>query len=88
MKKLKKSGENGETEVAIATPQDRNNSFEPRIVEKHQRILVDNLEKQTIAMYGMGTAYGTYKSIYRRCTVRIIHPDYQRDHPQGGPKGQ
>lgn len=43
-------------EVTIATPQDRNSSFEPKIVEKRQRILADNLEKQIIAMYGMGNS--------------------------------
>jgi transposase-like protein len=43
-------------EVTIATPQDRDSSFEPKIVEKRQRILADNLEKQIIAMYGMGNS--------------------------------
>jgi transposase-like protein len=43
-------------EVTIATPQDRNSSFEPQIVEKRQRILADNLEKQIIGMYGMGNS--------------------------------
>ncbi|WP_114747726.1 IS256 family transposase [Pleomorphovibrio marinus] len=43
-------------EVTISTPQDRNSSFEPKIVEKRQRILADNLEKQIIAMYGMGNS--------------------------------
>lgn len=41
-------------EVTIETPQDRHSNFQPQIVEKRQRILADNLEKQIIAMYGMG----------------------------------
>lgn len=43
-------------EVTIDTPQDRNSSFEPQIVEKRQRILANNLEKQIIAMYGLGNS--------------------------------
>lgn len=43
-------------EVTIATPQDRNSSFEPQIVEKRKRILADNLEKQIIGLYGMGSS--------------------------------
>ncbi len=43
-------------EVEIETPQDRHSSFEPQIVEKRQRILADNLEKQIIAMYGLGNS--------------------------------
>ncbi|UII27536.1 IS256 family transposase [Fulvivirga maritima] len=43
-------------DVEINTPQDRHSSFEPRIVEKRQRILADNLEKQIIAMYGLGNS--------------------------------
>lgn len=43
-------------EVQIETPQDRHSSFEPQIVEKRQRILADNLEKQIIAMYGLGNS--------------------------------
>lgn len=43
-------------EVRIETPQDRHSNFEPQIVEKRQRILADNLEKQIIAMYGLGNS--------------------------------
>lgn len=43
-------------EVQIETPQDRHSSFEPQIIEKRQRILADNLEKQIIAMYGLGNS--------------------------------
>ncbi|WP_460545825.1 IS256 family transposase, partial [Echinicola sediminis] len=43
-------------EVEIETPQDRHSSFEPKIVEKRQRILADNLEKQIIGMYGLGSS--------------------------------
>ncbi|UCS91650.1 IS256 family transposase [Echinicola marina] len=43
-------------EVEIETPQDRHSSFEPKIVEKRQRILADNLEKQIIGMYWLGSS--------------------------------
>src|SRR5690554_1573465 len=43
-------------EVTIETRQDRHSSFKPQIIEKRQRILADNLEKQIIAMYGMGNS--------------------------------
>ena len=43
-------------EVTIQTPQDRHSSFEPKIVEKRQRVLADNLEKQVLAMYGLGNS--------------------------------
>ena len=42
--------------VEIETPQDRNSSFEPQIVEKRHHILSDSLEKQIIGMYGLGTS--------------------------------
>lgn len=43
-------------EVTIETPQDRKSSFEPKIIEKRQRILADSLEDQIIALYGMGSS--------------------------------
>src|SRR5690554_4334564 len=43
-------------EVTIETPQDRHSSFKPQIIEKRQRILADNLEKQIMAMHGMGNS--------------------------------
>lgn len=43
-------------DVTISTPQDRHSTFEPEIVEKRQRILANNLEKQIIGMYGLGNS--------------------------------
>lgn len=43
-------------EVTIDTPEDRHSSFEPKLIEKRQRILADNLEDQIIALYGMGSS--------------------------------
>lgn len=54
--KGQKTVKSGDGEVTISTPQDRDSSFEPEIVEKRQRILANNLEKQIIAMYGLGNS--------------------------------
>ena len=54
--KGRKTVKSSHGEVEIETPQDRHSSFQPQIVEKRQRILADNLEKQIIAMYGLGNS--------------------------------
>lgn len=51
-----KTVKSGLGEVKLDTPQDRNSSFEPKIIEKRQRILADSLEDQIIALYGMGSS--------------------------------
>jgi len=38
----------------IATPTDRNSSFEPEIVKKRQTILAENLSEKIIGLYGLG----------------------------------
>ncbi|MBD3631291.1 IS256 family transposase [Cyclobacterium sp.] len=54
--KGRKTVKSSHGEVDIETPQDRHSSFQPQIIEKRQRILADNLEKQIIAMYGLGNS--------------------------------
>lgn len=54
--KGKKTVKSQSGEVTIQTPQDRHSSFEPKIIEKRQRILADNLESQILAMYGLGNS--------------------------------
>ena len=41
----------------IDTPQDRKSNFEPRLIPKHETILADNLQKQIIALYAIGSSY-------------------------------
>jgi len=65
-------------EVTIKTPQDRQSRFKPEIVEKRQRILADNLEKQIIAMYGMGNSL--------RDISAHIKEMYDMDISNSGPK--
>lgn len=54
--KGRKTVKSSQGEVEIETPQDRHSSFQPQVIEKRQRILADNLEKQIIAMYGLGNS--------------------------------
>lgn len=42
--------------VTIATPQDRQSSFEPQIVRKRETVLADNLAPKIIGLYGLGTS--------------------------------
>lgn len=54
--KGRKTVKSNQGEVEINTPEDRHSSFQPQVVEKRQRILADSLEKQIIAMYGLGNS--------------------------------
>ncbi|MCB9245165.1 MAG: IS256 family transposase [Flavobacteriales bacterium] len=44
--------------VEIATPRDRNGSFEPELVPKRQRSLGVDLDRQILALYARGASYG------------------------------
>ena len=41
-------------QVEIATPRDRNGTFEPELIGKRQRTLGVDLDRQIIALYGPG----------------------------------
>ena len=41
----------------LNTPRDRDNSFSPQLVKKHQTTLNDELEQKIIALYGLGMSY-------------------------------
>lgn len=92
--KKEKTVKSSHGEVTIETPQDRDSSFRPQIIEKRQRILADNLEKQIIAMYGMGNSLRDISShiketcLCRQAGVRHRHlhicPErhHRPDHPE------
>lgn len=40
----------------LETPRDRESTFEPEIVRKRETVMADNLEKNIIGMYGLGTS--------------------------------
>ena len=52
----------------LETPRDRDGSFSPKIVKKHQTTLSDEIEQKIIALYGLGMSYndiaGHLKEIY------------------------
>lgn len=41
----------------LATPRDRNGSFEPQLVKKHQTSLCDEIEHKIIRLYALGMSY-------------------------------
>jgi len=41
----------------LATPRDRNGSFEPQMVKKHQTHMSDEIERKIISMFGLGMSY-------------------------------
>ncbi len=59
-KKNKRNGKGKKTvisslgEVEIETPQDRHSTFEPEIVKKRERILVESLSSKILSLYGKG----------------------------------
>ena len=40
--------------VEIATPQDRQSTFEPQIIKKRETVLADSLQEKIIGLYGLG----------------------------------
>lgn len=41
----------------LHTPRDREGSFSPQFVKKHQTIMSDELEQKILALYGLGMSY-------------------------------
>ena len=41
----------------LDTPRDRNGTFEPQIVKKHQTTISDEIEEKIVSMYGLGMSY-------------------------------
>jgi len=44
-------------EFELATPRDREGSFEPQIVKKHQTTINDEIEEKILSMYALGMSY-------------------------------
>lgn len=64
-KQIKSS--NGEFE--LSTPRDREATFEPQIVKKHQTTISDEIKEKILSMYGLGMSYSNItkhiEDIYR-----------------------
>lgn len=41
----------------LDTPRDRDGSFEPQLVKKHQTHLTDEMERKIVALFSLGTSY-------------------------------
>jgi len=46
----------------LDTPRDRNGSFEPQLVKKHQTHLTDSIERKILSLYGLGMSYQSVQS--------------------------
>ncbi len=53
-KRIKGSSEGS---FELETPRDRNGTFEPQIVKKHQTTISDEIEEKILSMYGHGMSY-------------------------------
>ena len=58
-KKRVKSSSGG---FELNTPRDRNGSFEPQLVKKHQTHLTDSIERKILSLYGLGMSYQSVQS--------------------------
>lgn len=54
-KKTIKSTSSGNFE--LETPRDRDGSFEPQLIKKHQTTVSDEIEEKILSMYGLGMSY-------------------------------
>lgn len=59
--KTKKIVKSNYGEFELETPRDRDASFEPKIVEKRQIILNEEIENKIISLYGLGNSYNDIK---------------------------
>ena len=59
-KKTIKDLSNGSFE--LETPRDRNGTFEPQIVKKHQTTISNEIEEKILSMYGLGMSYSDISS--------------------------
>ncbi len=53
----KKQPKSSDGAFELSTPRDRESSFEPQIVKKHQTTISDEIEEKILSMYGLGMSY-------------------------------
>ena len=51
-------------EVEIATPRDRDGSFDPQLIPKRKRTLGEDLDRQIIALYAKGSSYSDIRDFF------------------------
>jgi len=59
-------------EFELATPRDREGSFEPQIVKKHQTTISDEIEEKILSMYALGMSYKDIKSPSQKKLFEIM----------------
>ena len=52
-----KTMKSSDGEFQLDTPRDRNGSFEPEIVKKHQTHMSDELENKMLSLFALGNSY-------------------------------
>ena len=60
--KSKKTIKSLDGKFELETPRDRDGTFSPQIVKKHQTTLSDEIERKIIALYGLGMSYNDMAS--------------------------
>jgi len=55
--KSKKTVKSASGAFELETPRDRDGTFEPKLVKKHQRTVSDEIEAKILSMYAIGTSY-------------------------------
>ena len=55
--KSSKRMKSGVGEFELEVPRDRNGTFEPQIVKKHQRNMSDQIEEKILSLYALGNSY-------------------------------
>jgi len=55
--KSKKTMKSSVGEFELEVPRDRNNSFEPQMVKKHQTHISEQLEEKMLSLYALGNSY-------------------------------
>jgi transposase-like protein len=53
----KKQIKSSDGEFELSTPRDREATFEPQIIKKHQTTISDEIEEKILSMYGLGMSY-------------------------------
>src|SRR3569832_405378 len=48
--------------VDISAPRDRNSTFEPQTIPKHQRSVSEDIDKKILSLYGAGMSYSDIQS--------------------------
>jgi putative transposase len=73
--KLTKTVQSPHGSFELATPRDRNGSFEPEIVKKRQTVITDEIDNKVLSLYALGNSYQDISShIADIYGVTISHP--------------